>query len=169
MFLRNRAHCLGLLTLLVLHSCSAYSLVSSVVAEEESIEIPEQHEGLFYGSLYFIHPEKISIVVKPRPDNQLNRLPNTVHRFYLDKYTRYFVDSERASAEDLVPGDKVAVRYWAEGRLAVADKVYVVFGEFDPRDYRRKIRRGRGIKRRKKKKEGPVAPGTVQETPDAEF
>ena len=136
---------------------------------EKEKKKPFYHQGLFYGSLYYVHPEHVSIVVKPEPDQRYNRLPNEPRRFYLDKLTKYFVDGQKAKKEDILSGDKVAVRYWAEDRLGIVEAIYVVYGEYDPRLYRRRVRKGSGIKERKKRDTGPLEAGSKQAAPDAEF
>lgn len=56
----------------------------------------------------------------------------------MDKATEVYVEKKRKKRNALYLGDKVAVRYFAKGKTVVADAIYVVFGEFVPKDYLKK-------------------------------
>lgn len=96
--------------------------------------------GLYFGYIVDLQPDGISLTVMPI-DRKLPR-----QRFYLDNQTLFRVDGKRATFHDLYRNDKVAIRFFAEGRVAVADEVFVVFGEFKNEDYvsARKKKKGKG-------------------------
>ena len=79
------------------------------------------------------------------------RIGNKV--FYMDKGTKYYIDSQRKKLDDIQPGQKVAINYIARNRFALAKTVYVEFGEFKrPEEYKRTPRKKR--KRTTKKSSG---------------
>lgn len=82
--------------------------------------------GLFYGYVWDLHDASKSFVVKP-----INkRLPNK--RFYADSKTTYRQEKKKVGLKDVYIGDKVAVRYFTNQGLAVADALFVVEGKFGP-------------------------------------
>lgn len=90
--------------------------------------------GTYYGHIVDIEPDGVSITVKPI-DPKLPR-----QRFYLDKQTKFRVDGKVSKFQNIFRNDKVAVRFFAEEKVALADEVFVVFGEFKPEDYKPKRR-----------------------------
>lgn len=88
-----------------------------------------ERSGFFYGHIVDIDERWYSITVKPI-DPKFRR-----KRFYLDKQTKYFNDTKKTNFSDVYLGDKVAVRFLAEGYIALAEAVYVVPGEFMDESY----------------------------------
>ncbi len=122
--------------------------------------------GIFYGHLIDVQSDRSAITVKPIDKSQSRK------RFYLDKSSQVFVDGKRAKPADFYFGDKVAVRYFGLGPYLVADGIYVVFGEFQPKNYivkkkavvvklgedKAKGEGGHGEKKGEKKEEAPKKP-----------
>lgn len=106
--------------------------------------------GLYFGHVLFIQPKRY-IFVRPTDSEYARKT------FYLDSRSRYskFVDGlrKRARSEELVEGQKVAVRYFSGESFAVADEVFLVNGEFEPSKYGKSKRRSRRKKAAPKKKE----------------
>jgi hypothetical protein len=95
-----------------------------VLAEETS---PQTVAGVSYG--WILELSRDSLLIKP-----LDRTLST-RRFFVDSATEYYVNSRQKSYADLYFGDKVAVSFFGDGKVFVADRVFVVFGEFDPQGY----------------------------------
>lgn len=111
--------------------------------------------GVFFGHIVFIDSGGRFLFIGPT-NREFSR-----KYFYLDQKTRYtFVIEGRRkkrSFDDLIEGQRVAVRYFSRDRLAVADEVFVVFGEFEPGAYEKTMRRApeeKSKKSDKKKKSG---------------
>ena len=85
--------------------------------------------GLFYGHVWFIDDNLVSFTVKPT-DHALPR-----RRFYLDSKTTVKMGKKNVGRDGLYLGDKVAVRYFSNQGIFVADAVFIVEGEFVPADY----------------------------------
>ena len=115
-----------------------------------SIDSSRTVQGVFYGYVSFIHPKGISMVVIPQYQEYSRRT------FMLDNETIYRVDKTKFSKNPLVPGDKVAVRYWGEPPLYLADTVFAVSGDFEPAKYikRPKAKKTEGGAAAKKGKSG---------------
>jgi len=110
----------------------------SSAANSSKLTTAETTGGVFYGNLIFIHPQKFSLIVRPiSGDNK--------KMFFVDRSSKFTVDGKRRDIDWIERGDKVAVRYFAEGNIAVVEELFVVFGEFIPEDY---------IVKKKKKKAG---------------
>jgi hypothetical protein len=123
-----RRSCTIVVVLFLLLSCQL-----ALAAEPTPVpttSIAPSHTGVFYGHILDIRPDLSAITVKPTDKNLKKR-----RHFYLDKKTLIKVDGKRSLATELYYGDQVAVRYFGKGDLLVADAVYVVFGEFEPKDY----------------------------------
>ncbi len=105
--------------------------------------------GLYFGHVLFIQAGRY-IFVRPT-DSEYSR-----KTFYLDSLTRYskFIDGlrKRARSAELVEGQKVAVRYFAGEKFAVADEIFLVDGEFEPNKYGKAKRRSKKRKSTKKDK-----------------
>ncbi len=112
---------------------------SSAVSPSKSATA-ETIAGVFYGNLIFIHPQKFSLIVRPIGGNNKKKM------FFVDRSSKFTVDGVRRDIDWIERGDKVAVRYFAEGNMAVVEELYVVFGDFVPEDY--------VVKKKKKKKAG---------------
>lgn len=107
-------------------------------AETGAEDEPIFTEGVFFGTVKAVHEDGISIEVKAFKEVIGNKV------FYLDKRTRYYVDSKRRRLDAVLPGHKVAINYIARDRFALAKIVYVEFGEFKrPEEYKRTPRRKR--------------------------
>jgi hypothetical protein len=100
--------------------------------------------GIFYGHISFLDPQQQAIVVTPI-DKSLPR-----YQFHLDRKTVFRIEKKKVPYSKLALGNKVAVRYFAENRRAIADEVFVVAGEFVPKDYLKKIK----VKTKKEEGEG---------------
>lgn len=88
--------------------------------------------GIYFGNISYLSVSRLVLTVDPIDV----RLPRKT--FFLDEQTKYKLEFKRAKINDLRPGDKVAVRYFAEENLAVAEEVFIVLGEFEPAKYRSK-------------------------------
>ena len=86
--------------------------------------------GIFYGQISSVDPEGSSIFVVPLDKHYSRKI------FYIDKFTDYFIDGEPDELESLHINQRVAVRFFGEQAVRVAEAVYVVSGEFNPEDYR---------------------------------
>lgn len=102
-----------------------------------SKEKPRTTAGIYFGNISYFSAPRLVLTVDPIDV----RLPRKT--FFLDEQTKYKLDDKRAKLEDLRPGDKVAVRYFAEENLAVADEIFIVMGEFEPSKYRSKEKKKR--------------------------
>lgn len=111
---------------------------SEAGAEDTKKKKAKLSAGIFYGWITDINLVQSTVTVKPI-DQRIQR-----RHFYVDSKTRYRVDGKRKVFEDIYVGDKVAVRFFAEDRLSLAEEIFVVFGEFNPDDYKPKVRRGAG-------------------------
>ena len=105
---------------------------------------PDYSAGLYFGHVLAIVPGK-TVFVKPTDRSSSRRI------FYLDSKSKItkFVEGKRKRAEDyeLHEGRKIAVRYFADKTIAVADEVFLVDGEFKPAMYsqaRPKRKKGEG-------------------------
>lgn len=87
------------------------------------------HTGVYYGYLIDVRPDYSSVTARAAEKGVKRR------RFYLDKQTKVYVDGKRKPRTELYCSDKVAIRYFGKGDLLVADAIYVVFGDFEPKDY----------------------------------
>lgn len=87
--------------------------------------------GIFYGEIASVDISRNSIFVLPLDKHHYPR-----KIFYIDKYTDYFVDGEPGELDSLRIKQRVAIRYFGEPALRMADAVYVVSGEFVPDDYK---------------------------------
>ncbi len=86
--------------------------------------------GLFYGTLISKDDIGFRISVMGLPPSAGRRV------FYLDQATKYYGEKKkRISLKKFDPSTKVAVRFFAEGNLAVAKHLFLVEGEFVPKDY----------------------------------
>ena len=85
--------------------------------------------GLYLGKIWNIHPEKIAITVRPETPNSPRK------RFYLDTKTRFISERKPTNFAALALGHKVAIRYFSEKGVAVADTIFLVDGEFKKEDY----------------------------------
>ena len=107
----------------------------------------EYSEGICYGHIIGLDARRGYIFVKP----SVSRYPRRY--FYLDKKTAYTIVQEgirkKQKFENLVEGQRVVVRYFAQGGLALAEEVFVVAGEFQPPSAYREQRSGRVPKEKK--------------------
>ena len=87
--------------------------------------------GLFYGNYLAVDDADFRIIVQGLPPNQGQKT------FYLDKATRFYLEKKkRGTLKDFPIGSRVAVRYFAESRIAVAKHVFLVVNEFfQAKDY----------------------------------
>jgi hypothetical protein len=113
---------------------------SSSQNEQPKTEETQYNAGLFFGHVLAIDPAGRSVFVKPIERHYSRK------DFYLDNKTRYtsFVDGKRKKRklQDLLEGQKVAIRYFANEHLAVADEIFFVTGEFEPAAYeKQKVRK----------------------------
>ena len=113
--------------------------VDSSAAGPSKLTTAETTGGVFYGNLIFIHPQKFSLIVRPLGGDNKKKM------FFVDRSSKFTVDGMRRDIDWIERGDKVAVRYFAEGNIAVVEELFVVFGEFIPEDY---------IVKKKKRKAG---------------
>ena len=76
---------------------------------------------------------------------------------YIDKHTKYFLENneEKYKLKDILPGDKLAIRYFSEDDLFLAEDVYLVENAFYPEVYKwtRELLKGKKRKKKRKKKE----------------
>lgn len=131
--------------MLCLTAVALLALPNAVVGQEETAPASKAKQrfidpaatvrGIFYGRVWHIHPDYLSIQVMPFDEE------TPAHTFLLDKRTRVRLDGDRASREDLEIGDYVAVRYFGEKELRLIDTVFIVLGEFEPADYEKKPRK----------------------------
>lgn len=104
---------------------------------------PEQSEvytaGLIMGTLDSLDDNGRFLAVRvPREGSRRKTV-------YLDKQTQYYKENKPSAASELLVGQKIAVRFIADGSLVLADAVFLVEGEFEPEAY---------LKARKPKKRG---------------
>ena len=111
----------------LLFACGCFALSMSIFLPASAAAEEPARSGIFYGFVRYMDREQL--VVTPI-DKKLSP-----RRFYLDAQTGYLVKGKKKSWENVYLGDKVAVSYFALGRTAIADQVFVVFGEFKPDDY----------------------------------
>lgn len=115
---------------------------------------PLNESGVFFGHIIYLDPEDRFIFAKPTDP----KYPRS--NFYLDPSTKISLDDgqqfKNAAPEDLVEGKKIAVRFFSQDRLMVADEVFLVPGEFRPEEYlkarRKKFKAKRGAKAKAPKK-----------------
>ena len=86
--------------------------------------------GIFYGEIASVDPEHSSIFVLPINKHYPRKI------FYVDKFTDYFTDGEPDELDSLRLRQRVAVRYFGDLSVRVAEAVYVVSQEFNPEDYK---------------------------------
>lgn len=122
-------------------------------AEQDSVYLSDPKSwrysaGIFMGHLLHIDPQGQSIFVKPIKQDKPRRT------FYLSDKT-IFTEIEsgdkrkKRRLENFIEGQKVAVRYISEGQTFVADEVFLVKGEFQPKEYE-KIRKKASSKKKGK-------------------
>ncbi len=92
--------------------------------------VQETTVGIYFGFIHVIDTDQKILMVVPID----SRLPRKT--FYLDNQTLYQEDKKKIAKTKFHRGQKVAVRYFAEGMTAIADVVFLVSGEFEPRKYR---------------------------------
>ena len=85
--------------------------------------------GILYGYINDLRPDFSAITVKPIENSDKR------HRVFIDPTTQVYVNKKKRKSSALYLGDKVAIRYFGRGTTIVADAIYVVFGEFVPKDY----------------------------------
>ncbi len=61
--------------------------------------------------------------------------------------------ANKRGVEDLVEGQKVAIRYFSRTKTAIADEVFVVIGEFKPEVYEKRRGARKGAKKKSRKGE----------------
>ncbi len=114
-------------------------MASETKSTNVRVENKDYHAGLYYGHIVAIDSKGDYIFVKPTERSSPRRY------FYLDKKSRYTMISEgirkRKSFADLIEGQRVVVRYFAQGELAVADELLLVSGEFQPASFYQEHRR----------------------------
>jgi hypothetical protein len=120
--------------------------------------------GIFYGEIASVDAEKNSIFILP-----LDRRHNSRKTFYLDRFTEYYVDGELDELDSLHIKQKVAVRFFGEPNLRVADAVYVVSGEFNPDDYRPTKKKKKAKEKPKKSKAKPTPTPAEEEAVEEEL
>lgn len=86
-------------------------------------------KGIYYGRLGHISEDRRVIVAYPVTK------PRRRQTFYLDKQSAVYREKKLVSSKSLKLGEKIAVRYFGEDSLLIVDAVYLVKGEFVPRDY----------------------------------
>ena len=96
---------------------------------KEPVAKSQGYAGIYYGNIINLDDKSLSITVKGIEPSKGREL------FYLDKKTRVQVGKKKSKFESLYFGDKVAVRFFGEGRVSLADAIFVVFGPFQPKDY----------------------------------
>ena len=119
------------------------------VKESKPKEPP--YGGIFYGEIASVDPDGSSIFVVPIDKHYSRKV------FYIDKFTDYFIDGEPDELDSLHISQRVAVRFFGEQTIRVAEAVYVVSGEFNPEDYqsaKKKKRAEKKVKEKKEKKKG---------------
>ena len=123
-----------ILSLLILNFVHFALLVTASVAEQpQSVKQKKTtYTGILYGYIHDVRPDFSAITVKPEGGAKRR------YRIHLDPKTIVYVDKKRKKSSDLFLGDKVAVRYFGQEVIRVADAVYVIFGEFVPKDYVKK-------------------------------
>ena len=104
-------------------------LLSDSQAAPANNEQNNSYAGILYGYIHDVRPDFSAITVKPIEKGDRR------HRVNLDQSTQIFVNKKRRTKNSLYLGDKVAIRYFGRGTTILADAVYVVFGEFVPKDY----------------------------------
>lgn len=112
---------------MLLFAFLSFARAFNASAETKKKEL--SYSGLYYGHLIDIRPDRSAVTVIPI-DKSIHR-----QRFYVDKKTIVVVNGKRSAFTNLYYGDKVAVRYFATDKTAVADAIFVVFGDFVPKDY----------------------------------
>ncbi|MCC6221569.1 MAG: hypothetical protein IT291_10055 [Deltaproteobacteria bacterium] len=98
------------------------------------VDAKQYSTDLFYGKLTFIHPENISIIVEPIDGTPKRRI------IYLDEKTMYMDGKKTVTLSFLQIGQRIAVRSVSENGFHLADRVFIVQGEFKPDEFL-KIRR----------------------------
>ena len=106
-----------------------FFFLSDCQAAPQSINQNNGYSGILYGYIHNIRPDFSAITLKPI------QIGDRRHRINLDQSTLVFVNKKKRQTSSLYLGDKVAVRYFGCGTTIMADAVYVVFGEFVPKDY----------------------------------
>ena len=113
--------------------------VAPPVKEEDFFDPARQgfSGGLFFGHILFVDPEKKYVFIKPSDRHYPRKL------FYLDRRTKVYLTGEgkrrKATVEELREGSKTALRYFSRDTLAVADDIYLVSGDFEPRLYQKQL------------------------------
>lgn len=120
--------------LLFPHSLARAETSSEEEAVPESTAKPPipkkpSYSGIYYGNIINLDDKSLSITVQGVEPSKGREL------FYLDKRTRIQVGKKKAKFDSLYFGDKVAVRFFGEGQVSLADAIFVVFGPFKPKDY----------------------------------
>jgi hypothetical protein len=100
--------------------------------KKQAAEQLETTVGVYYGWLRDIDLDRGIVLVIPILRDENRKI------FYLDGQTRYNIPNTENKVENINQGDKVAIRYFAEGRTAIADVIFVVEGEFKPELYAEK-------------------------------
>ncbi len=111
----------------------------SAVAEEPSVPIdppnsqPEESEvyttGVIMGTLDSLDESGRFLAVRVPSEGSRRKT------MYLDKQTQFYRENKPSAASELLVGQKIAVKYIAEGSLLLADSVFLVEGEFEPEEY----------------------------------
>ena len=101
-------------------------------SQDKSKNQPVVSTGIYYGFVEEIDAKKRAIFVRPAQRGFSRKL------FYYDADTNVFLGERLSKVTKIEPSHKVAVKYFASDAIAIADEIFVVFGEFNPRLYKKK-------------------------------
>jgi hypothetical protein len=104
---------------------------------KEQPKEPVQISGVYYGYIQEINPQRHFLFISPIDP----ALPRKM--FFFDAKTIVTEDKIDKEFSVLKQGHKVAVLYFGQDDLFVAEQVFIVTGEFEPKEYRR-VRRKKG-------------------------
>lgn len=148
------SHCLRMLGV---GAAAAEELkIEAAVAKPSASPKPQPngtpHKGWFFGSVASVGEELDFVYLLPLGHGEHRRM------FYLDRKTKYSLDSEESEAKALHTGQKAAVHFLSDGEAALADEIAVVTGELDPQIFlNRKKKKGKAASKVIKHEKGTAA------------
>jgi hypothetical protein len=110
----------------------SFILCVSILSDSKAAPVVDDNssfQGTLYGFVHDVRPDFSAITVKPTETSDHR------HRVNIDSSTQVFINKKKRKSNALYLGDKVAIRYFGRGTTIIADAIYVVFGEFVPKDY----------------------------------
>lgn len=92
---------------------------------------PELLAGILYGHLAYVSedPKRLGVIILPLNEDQVRQ------SFVVDEKTEFKIDGKKAKLADIHVGQKVALRYFSENRIAIAEAIFVEHGDFRPEQY----------------------------------